>query len=141
MGTVFRGIGAIVAGLLVAFGLVVAVELFSAVVHPLPADFDGTMEEMCAHVARYPHWVLAVVVPLWGGTALAGTWIAGRLGNVWCALFVGLLLLAAAVFNISMLPYPMWFKVTMLIAISLAVAAGAYLSRGRAAVAGETLSA
>ena len=106
MATVFRCIGAVVAALLVAFGLVVAVEMFSAVVHPLPADFAGTMEEMCAHVARYPDWVLAVVVVAWGGTALVSTWIAGRFGNRWCAMFVGLLLLAAVTFNISMLPYP-----------------------------------
>ena len=55
MATVFRSIGAIVAGMLVAFVLVIAVELFSSVVHPLPADFDGSMEQMCEHVARYPN--------------------------------------------------------------------------------------
>src|SRR6476619_1659498 len=104
MATVFRAVGAIAAGMLVGFILVVAVELFSAVVHPLPPDFDGTMDEMCKHVARYPHWVLAVVVLAWAGTAFASTWIAGRLGNRGCALFMGLFLLTALIFNISMLP-------------------------------------
>ncbi len=33
---------------------VVAVELFSAVVHPTPPDFDGNIPE---HVRRYPQWV------------------------------------------------------------------------------------
>ena len=75
MATVFRAAGAIVAGLLVAFILVVAVELFSAVVHPVPPDFGGTMDEMCKHVERYPHWVLAVVVPAWASTAFASTLI------------------------------------------------------------------
>lgn len=135
MATVFRTLGAIVAGMLVAFLLVVAVELFSAVVHPLPPDFGGTEEEMCQHVERYPGWVLAVVVPAWAGAALAGTWIAGRLGNRGSALFVGLLLLAGVILNASMLPYPLWFKIACLIAIPCAIVAGLYLARSRSAAA------
>jgi hypothetical protein len=127
MGTVLRPIGAIIAGMLVAFVLVIAVELFSAVVHPLPPDFGHTEAEMCQHVERYPAWVLAVVVPMWAGAALAGTWVAGRLGNRASALVVGVLLFAAVAFNLSMLPYPIWFKGGCLIAIPLAVVAGLYL--------------
>ena len=135
MTTVFRTIGSIVAAMLVVFILVVAVEMFSAIVYPVPPDFDGTMEEMCKHVEGYPHWVLAVVVPAWAATALAGTWIAGRLGNLGSAVFVGLLLMAAAGFNILELPYPAWFKVVSLIVIPLAIAAGVYgSSRRQAAV-------
>ena len=69
MATLFRTLVAIIAGMLVALVLVVAVELFGAVVHPVPADFGGTKEEICEHVARYPHWVLALVVPAWGAIA------------------------------------------------------------------------
>ncbi|HEX2518177.1 MAG TPA: hypothetical protein VHK04_01370, partial [Castellaniella sp.] len=61
------------------------VELFSAVVHPLPEDFGGTTEELCRHVERYPPWVLALVVPAWAVTALVGTWTAKRMGNL-CSL-------------------------------------------------------
>jgi hypothetical protein len=131
MATAFRAIGATVAGLLLAFILVVAVEMFGAIVHPVPPDFGGTTEEMCAHIERFPHWVLAVVVPAWAGTALVGTWIAGRLGNRLCALVVGLLLLAALVSNIAMLPYATWFKAASVIAVASAVAAGVYLSGRR----------
>jgi uncharacterized membrane protein len=131
MANVFRSIGAVVAGMLLAFVLVMAVELFSSVVHPLPADFDGSMEQMCEHVARYPNWILVVCGAAWAGTALAGTYIAGRLGNRGSALFVGALLLVGVLFNISMLPYPIWFKVGIVIAIALAVAAGIYLSNRR----------
>jgi len=122
-------------GMLVAFILVVAVELFSAVVHPVPPGFGGTQEEMCKHVENYPGWVLAVVVPLWAGSALGGTWIAGRLGNRGSALCVGLLLLAGVVLNISMLPYPIWFKIAILIAIPSAVVSGLHLSTRRNVVA------
>lgn len=127
MATVFRVVGAIVVGMFVAFILVIAVEFFSAIVHPLPADFGGTTEEMCKHVERYPHWVLAVVVPAWAATAFAGTWIAGRLGNLGSGIFIGAFLLAAVVFNISMLPYPIWFKIACLIAIPCGILLALYL--------------
>jgi hypothetical protein len=128
MATALRGIAAIIAGMIVAFILVVAVEFFSAVVHPVPHDFKGTMEEMCQHVARYPHWVLALVVPAWAGTAFASTWISGRLGNRFCGLFIGLLLVAALILNLWMLPYPIWFKILNLLAIPAAILLGDRLS-------------
>jgi hypothetical protein len=110
-----------IAGLAVAFALVIAVELFSEVVHPLPPDFGGTQEEMCAHVARYPQWVLAVAVPAWAFTAFAGAWTARRVGSRPAALIVGLLLTAAVLFNVSMLPYPIWFKILSPVAVVAAV--------------------
>jgi hypothetical protein len=49
---VLRCMAAIIAGMIVALVFVVAVELFSAVVHPVPPDFQGTMEEMCLQLER-----------------------------------------------------------------------------------------
>ena len=121
MGTAIRAVGSIFAGMALALVLVIAVELFSAVVHPVPPGFTGSMEEMCKHVEQYPHWVLGVVVAAWGSTAFASTWVTGRIGNRGCGAFVGLLLLAAAASNSAMLPYPMWFKVANLIAIPTAI--------------------
>jgi hypothetical protein len=124
MATAFRAFCSIVVGVALAFALVIAVELVSAVVHPLPPDFDGSMDEMCQHVARYPDWVLALVVFAWGGTTFASTWVTKWIGNRPCAACVGLFLFAAVVFNIAMLPYPMWFKVAILIAIPAAIYLG-----------------
>ena len=124
MVTAFRAACSILAGLALALVLVIAVELVSAVVHPVPPDFTGTMDEMCKHVARYPHWVLALVVVAWGGTTFASTWVTSRMGGRGCGVFVGLILLAAVVFNIAMLPYPMWFKIANLIAIPAAIYLG-----------------
>ena len=107
----------IVVGMVVAFVLVVGVEGFSSVVHPLPADFKGTMDEMCQHVARYPHWVLGVVVLLWGAIAFLAVWIATKIGRIAAGIVVALLLVAAVVFNVAMLPYPIWFKVVMPVAM------------------------
>lgn len=135
MATVLRAMGAIAAGMAVAMILVVAVEFLSLIVHPFPEGFKGTTEEVCRHVERFPAWVLAVAVVAWGGSAFAGTWTAGRLGNRRCALFLGLLLLSALVLNISMLPYPPWFKVGGLIVISMAILCGYRLSSLRPSAA------
>src|SRR5205823_6093343 len=95
---------------------------------PIPSNFGGTMEEMCQHVARYPNWVLAVVVPAWGVAAFVGTWTANKIGNRGSAIFVGLLLLAALGFNILTLPYPIWFKIVNLLVIPTAIVLGSRLS-------------
>jgi hypothetical protein len=91
---------------------------------------------MCQHVARYPHWILAVAGLMWGFIALASTWVAGRLGNRGSAIFIGLLLLVAVLFNISMLPYYSWFKIAMPLVIVAAAVSGYLLlpSRKTAAV-------
>jgi hypothetical protein len=66
---------------------------------------------------------------MWAATALVGTWIAQRVGNLYAAGIVGLVLLSALVFNISMLPYPIWFKVVNLLVIPTAIVGGSRLSR------------
>jgi hypothetical protein len=129
--SVLRSAGAVAAGLAVTVALAVAVEALSAVVHPFPEDFTGTPEEVARHVEHYPAWVLALVVPVWGLAAFAGAWTAGRLGNRRSALIVGVVIVAALVLNISMLPYPLWFKAACLIAVPAAIVCGARLSSRR----------
>lgn len=128
---ILRVIGGVVAALATAFTLLIAVEGYSSIVHPFPADFQGTQEEVCSHVERYPEWVLATVVPMWGFTAFASVWVAGFVGNRWGALFVGALLFAGAILNLAMLPYPLWFKIVIPIALLIAVAIGFLASSRR----------
>ncbi len=116
-----RTLFAVVVGMALALALVVAVELFSAVVHPLPADFDGNIAE---HVRRYPHWVLGVAVLAWSTTSTAATWVASRVGNRLAGSVVALLLACALIFNVTMLPYAMWFKVVMFSAFPFACLLG-----------------
>ena len=105
---------AVVAGMVLAFALVVAVEMFSAVVHPFPPGLDPNAPGSIAeHVRRYPGWVLAVAGLMWGATAAAATWVASRIGGRLAGAVVTLLLAAALSFNLSMLPYVMWFKIAM----------------------------
>jgi hypothetical protein len=91
------------------------------VVHPFPPNFNGNIPE---HVKRYPHWVLEVVVLMWGAAAAAATWVATRLGGRRAGVLVALLLAWALIFNLSMLPYWVWFKVAMYIAFPIACLIG-----------------
>lgn len=120
MKSVLRTILAVVAGMVLVLGLVIAVELWSSVVHPTPPGFQGTMDEMCQHVARYPHWVLGVVVIFWSAIAFAGTWVASRIGDRAGGIILTLLLTWGIVCNLAMLPYPIWFKVVMLCCFAVA---------------------
>lgn len=128
---VLRCFTAMILSVIVAMGLLVAVEFFSSIVHPMPADSQGTMEEMYRHVERYPNWVLALVVPAWAFIALISTWIAGRLGNRICATVIGLLLILGVSANIVSLPYPIWFKVVILLAVIAAIVAGERLASNK----------
>lgn len=129
MVTGLRVIGAIAAATFVALFFIVAVEIFSAVVHPMPAGFDGSMEEICEHVARYPTWVLALVVLAWGFTAWLSTWIAQRIGGSGPAIFIGMILVVAVIYNVSILPYPLWFKFVIVITILTSVLLGCQLPK------------
>jgi MFS family permease len=113
MKTILRAILAIIAGMVLAFALVIAVEGFSSIVHPLPPNFTGTTDEICQHVARYPHWVLGVVVIAYSATTFLSTWIATKIGRRVAGAVVSLLLLLAIAFNITKLPYATWFKAVM----------------------------
>jgi hypothetical protein len=131
MKSVLRTILGIVAGMALALVLVIAVELFSGVVHPVPEGFTGTMEEICEHVARYPDWILGVAVAAWSATAFASTWVGARVGNRWAGMTVILILALAIGYNIAKLPYAMWFKVVMPICFAAACLLG-YLRGVRA---------
>jgi hypothetical protein len=125
-----RAVLGIFLGTLAVFVLVVAVEMFSSVVHPFPEGMDlNDMDEMCEHVARYPDWVLAAVVGLWGFAAFLGTWIAQKVGSYWASGVVAVLILWAVVFNLSMLPYTLWFKVVIPVAVVIAIGGGLRLAR------------
>jgi hypothetical protein len=131
MYTVLRAVLGIISGMVVALALVIAVEGFSSIVHPVPPDFTGTMEEMCEHVARYPHWVLGVAVIAWSATTFLSTWIATKIGRRVAGTVISLLLLLAIAFNITTLPYATWFKLVMPVCFLVACYLGVTLG-GRA---------
>jgi len=72
--------------------LVIAVETYGNFVHPFPPYFEGTNDEVCRHVEKFPTWVLATVVPLWSGTVAVATWLACRVGKLASGVVVGVAL-------------------------------------------------
>lgn len=132
--------GAVLLGLVVATVLIIGVEVFSSIVHPFPPDVDPTDFEVCkAHVARYPWGVLLLGALAWGLTTFLSAWLATRLGSGRHrahGIVVGAILLALAIMNMSMLPYPIWFWACNLILFPLGFYWGARLGGPQPATGG-----
>lgn len=115
---------AILLSVVIAFILFVAVEAVSAVLHPWPDDFSGSFEEIARQVESYPLWVLALLGGVgYGATMFVCTLVATRLGskrNAWHGYGVGVFLFAMVVFNMTQLPYPVWFWAIMFTVLPVA---------------------
>lgn len=129
---ILRNAASILISLIVAILLLAAVEWIGAILHPFPADFAQTREEVAAHVANYPAWILAVLGGVgWGTTMFVSSWLATRLSNnrnIAIGIGAGVLLLAGAIFNMAMLPYPIWYWVLELILLPLGIYFGSKLA-------------
>jgi hypothetical protein len=133
VGVILRSAGAVIAGLIAATVFVIGVEYMSSILHPFPPGADPTDLATCrAHVARYPAGVLLLASSGWGVGTLASSWLAARLGpkrHAAHGIAVGLILLALAVANMAMLPYPAWFWILNLIVFPACFCLGARLAR------------
>ena len=71
--SILRSIGSVIAGLALAFAVLVAAEAYSEFAYPLPTGYDPKdILEVCkAHVAKYPTDVLAVCTAIWAVAPLA----------------------------------------------------------------------
>jgi hypothetical protein len=140
IGSLLRSVGAVVVGLVAALVLIVGVEWFSLIVHPFPPDVDPTDFEVSkAYIARCPAWVLLIAVLAWGLTTFLSAWLATRLGSGRHrahGIVVGGILLALAVMNMSMLPYPIWFWASNLVILPLGFCWGAKLGGPRPSTGG-----
>jgi len=125
---------AVVAGIVVAFGIVFASDaLFHALAPsaPPPADTNNR-EAMRAYVAGQPTGVLIAVLVGWTLAAFAGSALAARLARrgEWPGWIVtGLFLLATAA-NFMMVPHPMWMVAVGVVAILAAGWAGSRMGAG-----------
>lgn len=135
IGSLIRSVCAVVVGFVVAACSIVGVEVVSSILHPFPPGVDPTDIEVCkAHVARYPARILFLASLAWGFTTFVSAWVATRLGSGRHrahGIVVGLILLALAIMNMSMLPYPIWFWVSNLVLFPLAFYWGARLGGTR----------
>jgi hypothetical protein len=135
LGVILQSTGAVIAGLIAATLFVIGVEYMSSILHPFPPGADLTDLATCrAHVARYPAGVLLLASLGWGLGTLASSWLAVRLGpkrHAAHGIAVGLILLALAVANMAMLPYPAWFWILNLTVFPTCFCFGARLGRER----------
>jgi hypothetical protein len=134
--SIARSVIAVVLALILALALIIGIELVSSMLHPLPPGLDpGDLEVLKGHVASYPPWVLLLAGLGWGLTTLLSAWLATRLGakrHAAHGILVGSILLVAAIANMLMLPYPMWFWILNLVVLPASFCLGARLgNQGR----------
>ena len=123
-----RDIGAIVAGLVVAFGVIMGVQMIGHAIWPAPANLDWNETEVVqTYVSQLPFQALMFPIVSYFLGALGGPLIASSIGTARPLIFtgvIGLVLLAATIANLIQIPHPHWFS-------ALAVAAvlvGAWLA-------------
>jgi len=127
MGRFLRHLGGIIAGLVVGVFVIACVEL-SGMVYPLPAGVDpADTEALKLHIAQLPLGAFLFVLAAWGAGAFLGSWTATRLVTPRTparGLIVGVVLLAASVANMVMLPHPAWFWVAAVATLVACTEAG-----------------
>jgi hypothetical protein len=131
--SIARSVIAVVLALILALALIIGIELMSSILHPLPPGLDpGDLEVLKGHVVRYPPWVLLLVGLGWGLTTLLSAWLATRLGSgrhPAHGILVGSILLVAAIANMLMLLYPMWFWILNLVVFPASFCLGVRMGR------------
>ena len=117
-----KKIAAAVIGIIVAGGIVFAIESLGHPVSPIPPDLD-----LRAPV-QFGNYVESL--PMGAFLFVAGAWVLGTLGGGLLACFiagekprvyssiVGGFILVATVANLIMIPHPLWFSISSLIAIA-----------------------
>jgi hypothetical protein len=112
MSSTVRGIVAVILGCLLAFAIAFTVEGINAMIHPMPPGTDlADPASVKAATAAMPPIALGVVLIGWFLSTLAGACFAAHFARPagWPPLTVGILLFAAAVANMLMIPHPAWF--------------------------------
>lgn len=132
-----RTVLGVLAGLLAMFVVITAVELLGARLYPPPAGLDlQDPAALATMVAQMPLGALAFVVLAWALGALAGGWVAARIGRPHpriAAAIVGLAVVAGVLTMIVSIPHPLWMSALgVLLPVPLALT-GARLARPRSA--------
>lgn len=115
MNPMVRSILAVVAGMLVAFVLIVCVEMIGMRVYPPPTDMDPrNIESIKSAMARIPLGAMLFVLLAYTVGSVAGGWVAARFApsaGLSHAMFVAALLFGAGLMNLMTVPHPVWFWV------------------------------
>ena len=130
MSPAVRGVVAVILGCLLAFAITFVIEAINSQIYPLPPGTDlADPASVKAAMAMMPAAALGVVLAGWFVSALAGAWLAAHLAKPagWPPLTTGVLLFAAAVANMLMIPHPVWFWVIAVAIYPVATWLGARL--------------
>ncbi|MEZ4425792.1 MAG: hypothetical protein R3E98_20525 [Gemmatimonadota bacterium] len=132
-----RNIAGVVVGLALGVLAILLVEMVGQAIVPLPLDAERSDPAMlAAAVASVPMTAFLFVVLAWAAGAFVGAWIAARLGSRGAAAVVVVILLLTSVYNMAVLPNPLWFWVLGVLAFPALGVLGARMGeRGRPASA------
>jgi hypothetical protein len=117
-----RTVSGIIAGVLLAFAVLIGLEMAGHAAMPPPTGLDpGDPEDLKQMVASAPLAAKAWVVFGWFVATLAGGWLARRLsGKGWAGWVIAGLILLGGIANIMMIPHPLWMQVAAVAAPLLA---------------------
>lgn len=132
---ILRSFRACVTGVAVAMVFIIAVEFVTLSLWPFPEGADSTNVEVCkAHVAAFPTAAFVISTIGWMLATLLGPMTATRIGagrHPAHGIVLGLLLYAGALFNLSMLPYPAWFRGINVVGLPACFIAGTRIGQRR----------
>lgn len=126
----WRRILAVLAGLAIAFAIVMVTELIPHRLYPpSPGTNMDDFTQVKAYVASLPVTALVIVLAGWLVATVAGTSVAAGIArNRVPAYVVGALLLAVGVYNAFIIPQPVWFSAVSLVIYIVGTMIGARIA-------------
>jgi len=129
----WKNILAVVAGVLTGMIVIGIVEAIGHMVYPLPEGLDPyNTDALKAYMADMPVGALLLVLLAWGSGSFIGGWATAMLASRSIRLFsiiVGVVLLAAGIYNMIMIPHPVWFMILGILIFIPAAYIGSLLVR------------
>ncbi len=127
----WRKIGGVVAGLMIAFVIVECAEALVHALYPFPRGMnEHDMNDIRKFVSTLPLLALLLVLTGWLVGTFAGTYAAARIGRGKVpGLILGAMLLAAGIVNSVIIPQPIWFSAASFVIYVVMTVAGTGLAR------------
>lgn len=123
-----RTILGIVAGVVLAFAVLMGLEMAGHVAMPPPAGLDpADPEDLKQMVASASLAAKAWVVFAWFAAVVAGGWLARRISRTgWAGWVIAGLIVVGGIANIMMIPHPLWMQIA---AVAAPLAGGWIVTR------------
>ena len=126
-----RNVAAIIGGVMLAALVVTAVDRINAMIYPVPAFNPANRVEMIRQFQLLPVGAFLFLLGAWIAGALAGSWMATRVGGShWHGYAATVLFGASVAMNLAVLPHPKWLWMAALIATPLAGYIGTKIGLG-----------